>query len=124
MDIKIGKNPKIETALYDLRGKLSIRKVVSDYIKRSEFKVLVDEVKEANKDEEVSKAIDDLFKDELLLGPAISNTPVKESTSLTLADLEAKIDSYGDAPEITAQKSAQKVLSDGHFNSGSSSNAA
>ena len=125
MDMKVSINPKIETALYDLRGKLSIRKIISDTIPRVEFKKLVDEVKEANKDEAVSKAIDDLFKDELLLAPQpVMNQPAP-SASLTLADLEAKINSYGDAnvSEKASQLGTQKVMTDGHF-SGSSSNAA
>lgn len=115
-------NLKLETALYDLRGKLSIRKIVSDFIKRSEFKALVEEVKLSNKDEEVSKAIDDLFKDELLLTPQKNENLQSNDSQLTLADLEAKINSYDD--NGINQKSAQKVLSDGHFNSTSSSNAA
>ena len=115
-------NLKLETALYDLRGKLSIRKIVSDFIKRSEFKALVEEVKLSNKDEEVSKAIDDLFKDELLLAPQKNENLQSNDSQLTLADLEAKINSYDD--NGINQKSAQKVLSDGHFNSMSSSNAA
>ncbi len=114
-------NAKIETALYDLRGKLSIRKVVSDFIKRSEFKALVEEVKLSNKDEEVSKAIDDLFKDELLLAPQQVTNKEPEKTSLTLADLEARIVSFEDANN-SRQKDAQKVL-DGHFNGGTSSAA-
>ena len=115
-------NTELEKALYDLRGKLSIRRVVSDFIKRSEFKALVEETKSNSKDEEVSKAIDDLFKDELLLAPQQVTNQVSDNAPLTLADIEAKIESFKDA-QVNDQKAAQKVLNDGHFN-GSTSNAA
>lgn len=85
-DKSIDRNKLIDS-LFAIRLPLAIKKLSSNVILKSEFKQIVDSVKEDTKDEQVSNAIDDLFKE------YFQNDKSKEkNNSLSIDEMEKFID--------------------------------
>lgn len=66
-------------ALLDIRLKLSMSKLLSDKMNVEEFNRILDEQKDKEKDELVSKEIDELFKDII---------PINKETAISMVDKE------------------------------------
>lgn len=82
------KRSKLIDALLDIRLTLSMKKLVSDYIKKSELKKILDEEKKSVEDLEVSTAIDDLFKEYF----EVKVNDVYNNQSLSINQMEDIID--------------------------------
>lgn len=54
---------KLIDALLDVRLTLSIKKITSDFIRKSEFKKILDDVKEKTQELEVKNALDEVFSE-------------------------------------------------------------
>ena len=86
---------KLIDSLFAIRLPLTIKKLSSNVILKSEFKQIVDSVKEDAKDEQVSNAIDDLFKE------YFQGDKNKENNNwLSIAEMEKFIDKNAVREEI------------------------
>lgn len=86
---------KLIDSLFAIRLPLTIKKLSSNVILKSEFKQIVDSVKEDAKDEQVSNAIDDLFK-EYFQG----DKNKENNNSLSIDEMEKFIDKNAVREEI------------------------
>lgn len=124
-------------ALLDIRLSLSVKKILSPIIKKSELIEIINNVKEKTSDEKVNEEIDKLF-DEYLPNKAIKpivpdakdiwnkNAPVTiagveskidsqlTKDSLSLVDMEKIVNNYEDKG---TEKGASLVKKDVHYNS-------
>lgn len=82
------KRSKLIDALLDIRLSLSMKKLVNDYIKKSELKKILYEEKKTVEDSEVSNAIDDLFKEYF----PVKTSVVNNNQSLSINQMEDMID--------------------------------
>lgn len=86
---------KLIDSLFAIRLPLTIKKLSSNVILKSEFKQIVDSVKEDAKDEQVSNAIDDLFKEYFQ-----DDKNKENNNSLSIDEMEKFIDKNAVREEI------------------------
>ena len=101
---------KLIDALLDIRLTLTNKKLVSDYIKKSEFKKILSDEKHIVQDNYVSLAIDDLFKEYFEIKPSMTN----DNESLSINQMENIIDNeiYQDSGN---GKGRSLIKTDGHY---------
>lgn len=110
---------KLIDALLDLRLELSIKKITSPKIKKSELKVMIDEVNEKAKDKIVTDSINELFSE--YFDNKVLNQNMSYDNEISNV---SNLNDYKDGQAKTSGSSL--VKRDGHFNSSKndSSNAA
>lgn len=105
---------KLIDALLDVRLTLSIKKITSDFIRKSELKKILDDVKEKAQALEVKNAIDEVFSEYFNKKQA---TDLKDE-SLSIEQMKDTIDeeTYQDSSN---NKGRSFVKTDGHHKSAS-----
>lgn len=106
-------------ALLDIRLSLSVKKIISPIIKKSELLEIVNNVKDKTIDERVNEEIDKLFEEYLSRenenSVAVAKVEAKINNGLSLEELEnLSGDNYEDKGN---EKGVSLVKRDGHFNS-------
>lgn len=98
---------KLIDSLFAIRLPLAIKKMSSNVILKSEFKQIIDSVKEEAKDEQVSNIIDDLFKE------YFQKDKNKESKdSLSIDEMEKFIDKNSTREEVKTSEGKSYVKID------------
>lgn len=103
---------KLIDSLLDIRLTLSIKKVTSDFIKKNDFKKIVDDVKE-RLDLRVRNAIDDVF----------SKYFDKVNKSLSLDEMQTFNDSSDSIDSFNSIKGPSLVKTDSHYKSSNTSSS-
>lgn len=108
---------KLIDSLLDIRLTLSIKKVTSDFIKKNDFKKIVDDVKE-RLDLRVRNAIDDVFSEYFV------NKDIKENNkSLSLDEMQTFNDSSDSIDSSNSIKGPSLVKTDSHYKSSNTSSS-
>lgn len=86
---------KLIDALLDIRLTLSIKKITSDFIMKSELKKIIDRAKEKSQNIKVANAIDDVFDEYFKkdVAPPLKNQSLSIEQMQNLIDKEAYEDS-------------------------------
>lgn len=104
-------------ALLDIRLTLSVKKLTSDFIKKSELKTILDEAKEKAQNLEIEKEIDKVFAEYFEPGPKIAN----QQENLSVEQMQKVIDDnvYQESGDT---KGKAFVKTDGYHRSGNETN--
>lgn len=103
-------NSKLIDALLDIRLTLSIKKLSSNFILKSEFKSILDATKVSVKDQAVSDALDDVFSEYFKKDVAKDN----KSSALSIGDMEKIINDNINYGEEKTQTGISYVKTDAH----------
>lgn len=109
---KLSFRSKLIDALLDIRLTLSIKKIKSDFIMKSELKRILDDTKQNAQNIEISNAIDDVFAEYFKK----ENKPTVQDQSLSIGQMESLID---EAYKDSGGKDGRSfVKTDGYHRSG------
>ncbi len=102
---------KLIDALLDVRLTLSVKKITSDFIMKSEFKKILDETKEKISGDDVKKALDDVFEEYFDLNPKAQF----QNKTLSVSEMQSLID---DETYHGEEKGRSLVKTDAYHRSG------
>lgn len=107
-------NSKLIDALLDIRLTLSIKKISSNFILKSEFKSILDSTKATAKDKMISDALDDVFSEYFKKEEAKETKPLV----LSIEDMEKIIDDTAKYGEEKSQTGISYIKTDNHHKPG------
>ncbi len=107
---------KLIDALLDIRLTLSVKKLTSDFIKKTELKTILDDAKQKAQNLEIGKEIDKVFAEYFETGPKAANL----QDDLSVEQLQKVIDNASDNAyqESGDIKGRAFVKTDGYHRSG------